>query len=139
MIPLKSKFRRLAAKLYIFLRSKSSTNQIDENSKTCLKICRRLIKDKNSKFLIAPISGKKYIKNSELGLFVIMDGGKVSITNHVYHYDIYLDMKEWEKLNKIFDARTENDRLVYEQEIHSQIEFSLQSILEKVSIKTQPE
>jgi hypothetical protein len=136
---LKSKLKRLTAKLYIYLRKKSSPTKNDENSKTCLKICRRLIKDKNSKFLIAPISGKKYIKNSELGLFVIMDGGKVSITNHVYHYDIYLDITEWEKLNKIFDARTESDRLIYEKEIHSQIEFSLQSILEKVSINTQPQ
>ena len=136
---LNSKLKRLTAKLYIYLRKKASSKQIDENSKTCLKICRRLIKDKNSKFLIAPISGKKYIKNVELGLFVIMDGGKVSITNHVYHYDIYLDITEWEKLNKMFDARTESDRLIYEKEIHSQIEFSLQSILEKVSINTQPQ
>lgn len=135
---IKTKIKRLIAKILIYINKKSNPKTIDENSKICLNICRKLIKDKNSKFLIAPISGKKYIKNSELGLFVIMDGGKISITNHVYHYDIYLDMKEWEKISKIYDARTESDRQVYENEIHSQIEFSLQSILDKVADKTEP-
>lgn len=139
MFSLKSKIKRLIVKLFIYINKSASPKKVDDNSKICLSICRRLIKDKNSKFLIAPISGKKYIKNSELGLFVIMDGGKISITNHVYHYDIYLDMKEWEKISKIFDARTESDRQVYENEIHNQIEYSLQSILEKVTIKTQPQ
>jgi hypothetical protein len=138
MQSLKSKIKRFIVKVIIYLRKKTNPKSLDENSKICMNICRKLIRDKNSKFLIAPISGKKYIKNSELGLFVIMDGGKISVTNHVYHYDIYLDMKEWERISKIYDARTESDRQIYENEIHNQIEFSLQSILDKVSDKTQP-
>ena len=138
MQSLKSKVKRFIAKVAIYLSKKTNPKSVNENSKICLNICRRLIRDKHSKLLIAPISGKKYIKNSELGLFVIMDGGKISITNHVYHYDIFLDMKEWEKISKIFDARTESDRQIYENEIHNQIEFSLQSILDKVSDNTQP-
>jgi len=138
MQSLKSKVKRFIVKVIIYLRKKTNPKSLDENSKICMNICRKLIRDKNSKFLIAPISGKKYIKNSELGLFVIMDGGKISVTNHVYHYDIYLDMKEWERISKIYDARTESDRQIYENEIHNQIEFSLQSILDKVSDKTQP-
>lgn len=137
MLSLKSKVKRLIAKLFIYINKSTNQKIVDENSKICLNICRRLIKDKNSKFLIAPISGKKYIKNSELGLFVIMDGGKISITNHVYHYDIYLNMKEWERISKIYDARTESDRQIYENEIHNQIEYSLQSILDKLADKTQ--
>jgi hypothetical protein len=138
MQSLKSKIKRFIVKVIIYLRKKTNSKIVDENSKICMNICRKLIRDKNSKFLIAPISGKRYIKNSELGLFVIMDGGKISVTNHVYHYDIYLDMKEWERISKIYDARTESDRQIYENEIHNQIEFSLQSILNKVSDKTQP-
>jgi len=138
MQSLKSKIKRFIVKVIIYLRKKTNPKRLDENSKICMNICRKLIRDKNSKFLIAPISGKRYIKNSELGLFVIMDGGKISVTNHVYHYDIYLDMKEWERISKIYDARTESDRQIYENEIHNQIEFSLQSILDKVSDKTQP-
>lgn len=135
MSRLKSKLKRLFAKFIIWVNRKSNKQELDDNIKTCLKICRRLIKDTNSKFLIAPISGKKYIKNSELGLFVILDGGKISITNHVYHYDIFLEFKEWEKISNMFDSRVESDRQKYENEIHSQIEFSLQTILDKVSIK----
>lgn len=136
MIPLKSKFKRLVARFIIWANSKKTKTELNDNIKTCLKICRRLIKDNNSKFLIAPISGKKYIKNSELGLFVILDGGKVSITNHVYHYDIFLEFKEWEKISNMFDSRVETDRQKYENEIRSQIEFSLQTILDKVSVVT---
>ena len=34
----------------------------------------------------------------------------------------------------MFDSRVESDRQKYEDEIHSQIEFSLQTILDKVSV-----
>ena len=136
MLRLKSKLKRLFAKFIIWINQKNKKQELDDNIKTCLKICRRLIKDSNSKFLIAPISGKKYIKNSEFGLFVILDGGKVSVTNHVYHYDIFLDFKEWDKISNMFDSRVETDRQKYEDEIRSQIEFSLQTILDKVSVVT---
>ena len=79
------------------------------------------------------LSGKKYIKNKELGLFVILDGGKISITNHVYHYDVFLDYKEWESVVRMYDARTEKEIQDYEQEIKSQIECSLSTIFNKVS------
>jgi hypothetical protein len=130
--------KRLVKKLYvksaIWLAKKSNYNStpVDDNVRICSTICRKLINNPDSKFLIAPISGKRYIKNSKLGLFVILDGGKISVTNHVYHYDVVLNFKEWERLSRMYDNRTERERQTYENEITSQIEYSLSSILRKI-------
>jgi hypothetical protein len=132
---LKTKLKKLYSKFIIWSQKKIKANQRtkDENVRICVSICRKLIKHESSKFVIAPISGKKYIKNKELGLFVILDGGKVSITNHVYHYDVFLEFKEWESVMRMYDARTEKEIQVYENEIKSQIEVSLSTIFNKVS------
>jgi hypothetical protein len=61
-----------------------------------------------------------------------MDDRKISITNHVYHYDIVLSQRDWEKLNVLYDNKTEIMRQGYEDEIKSQIVHSLSSILEKI-------
>ena len=79
------------------------------------------------------MSGKRYIKNIELDLFVILDEGHVSVTNHVYHYDVTLSFKEFSRLRRMYDNRTERDREIYEDEIKSQIVYSLSSILDKVN------
>jgi hypothetical protein len=62
-----------------------------------------------------------------------MDDRKISITNHVYHYDIVLSQRDWEKLNVLYDNKTEIMRQGYEDEIKSQIVHSLSSILEKIA------
>ena len=48
----------------------------------CKAICRKLITSEGSKFLIAPLSSQRYIKHSELGIFVILDDKKISVINH---------------------------------------------------------
>lgn len=128
-------FKRIYTRLLVRIKTKieNQTKKLEENEIVCSSICRKLINSPSSKFLIAPISGKRYIKNEKLSLFVIMDGGRVSVTNHVYHYDIILNIKEWDRLVRMYDMRTERDRQAYEEEIHSQIGHSLQSILEKIN------
>ena len=61
--------KRLYAKFKISLRdiSKKSFAEREEaktNAKQCSFICRKLIHSQNSDLLIAPISRKKYIKNT---------------------------------------------------------------------------
>jgi len=107
--------------------------ELTKNETICLSICRKLISHPESVFLIAPVSLKRYIKNEPLGLFVVLDVTQVTITNHVYHYDVRLTYDEWDKLRKIYDSKTEKIRQDYETEIRSQIVFSLSSILKKVS------
>jgi hypothetical protein len=128
-------FRRkyLIAKLWFKKQTELNKRENTDNEKICSTICRKLINHQSSKFLIAPLSGKRYIKNTELGLFVILDEGKVSVTNHVYHYDVTLSFKEFSRLTRMYDNRTERNREAYEEEIKSQIVYSLSTILDKVN------
>jgi hypothetical protein len=128
-------FKRKYAKIKIWFKKQSQINQRDnyENEKIVLTICRKLINHPTSKFLIAPLSGKRYIKNSELGLFVIIDYNKISVTNHVYHYDVFVKQEDLTRVARMYDNRTERDREVYETEIRSQIVYSLSNVLSKIN------
>jgi hypothetical protein len=128
-------FRRLYVRFIIWQKYKIITenNQKNSNESICLSICRKLITHPKSEFVIAPISDKRYIKNKQLGLFVVLNGGQVSITNHIYHYDVTISQREWDKIINSYNLKTEKIRKEYEDEIHSQIEHSLHTILDKIT------
>ena len=137
---MKKIIKRLSKRLYVrwiqWNRNNRSEKEIKiaETEKICMSICRNLITNSNSKFLLAPVSGKRYIKNVDLDLFVILNDRNVSITNHVYHYDVKLEDRNWFRLINMYDLKVEAIRLEYEQDIMSQIENSLYRIQEKVKI-----
>jgi hypothetical protein len=111
------------------------TYQEEEKSydRLCTGIVRKMISHPDSKFTIAPLSGKRYIINKTLDIFIIIEDTKVEITNHVYHYVIKLIPKDANKLVKNFDKKVDEVRLKYEDEIKSQIQNSLNSIFEKIN------
>jgi hypothetical protein len=135
---LKKYFKRLSKRLYVkwlqWNREGKTKEQkkITETEKICVSICRNLISNSNSKFLLAPVSGKRYIKNSELDLFVILDDRHISITNHIYHYDVTVQDRNWLRLISMYDLKVESIRIEYENEIMSQIENSLTKIQQKI-------
>jgi hypothetical protein len=96
-------------------------------------IVRKMINHPHSKFTIAPLSGKRYIVNKTLDVFVIMEDSKVEITNHVYHYVSTLGQRDIEKLTKLYDTKVEDERINYEDQIKSQISNTLQAIYDKIS------
>jgi hypothetical protein len=98
-----------------------------------MAICRKMITHPDSKFTIAPLSGKRYIVNKTLDIFVIILDGKVEITNHVYHYVITLSDGEIKKLVNFFDSKVDDIRIKYEEEIKSQIGNTLDKIYEKIT------
>jgi hypothetical protein len=107
----------------------------------CKSICRKLITSEGSKFLIAPLSSQRYIKHSELGIFVILDDKKISIINHEYYYsNILLSNRDWDKLTKMYDTKVERIRQELKNEMKSQIKYSLKGILDRIdnSKKTKP-
>lgn len=106
-----------------------------EYEKTCAAICRKVMNNEHSKFSIAPLSDKKYVINEKLGIFVVLQDSKLEITNHVYHYEVGLNSRTAKRIHTLFDNKTEKIRLEYENQIRSQINNSLQEILEKVSKK----
>jgi hypothetical protein len=132
---MKKFFKRLYVKWVIWLRYKTlkKSDELTDNQRICLSICRSLINHPDSKFLIAPLSGERFIKNTELRLFVILEGRQISITNHIYHYDVTLYDREWERLVRLYDNKTEFTRQQYKEEMKSQIKNSLYAILDKVN------
>ena len=125
--------KRIYVKWLIWNRNSSTKKEkISETQKMCMSIARSLITHPESKFLLAPLSGKRYIKNAELELFCILDHGTISITNHVYHYDVVVGDRNWERLSNMYDGKVETIRQEYEDQIMSQIEHSLHKIQEKI-------
>jgi len=129
-------YKRLKVKLHIWERGTSwfkppqhSTGY--ENITTAF--VRKMINHPDSKFTIAPLSGKRYIVYKTLDIFVIIEDSKVEITNHVYHYVSSLGQRDIEKLTKLYDTKVEDQRTNYEEEIKSQISNTLQSIYDKIS------
>ena len=138
---MKKFFKKLCKRIYvkytlwIHYRALAPKGRKTQNETICNAICRKMISHKDSKFMIAPLSDKRYIKNATLNLFVVFEDRQVSITNHVYHYDVRLCERDWYKLIRSYNEKTEDLRMGYENEIKSQIVHSLSKILDKISEK----
>lgn len=137
---MKKFFRRITKqmkhRLYLVTRGKSVTTtdeEIASYEKTCFKICLKLVSHSESEFMIAPMSGKRYIRNNELSMFITMDFGRVEITNHVFNYNVKLSNRDWERLIYIFDTETEKRRTEMEKEVSSNIKNSLDHVLDRLN------
>jgi hypothetical protein len=131
-------FKRLKLKLYIWTTKSAGSfatqeEEISSYEKTCFLICLKTIKHKNTKFMIAPMSQKRYLENKDMDIFITINDGRIDLTNHIYHYDVKLSKRDWERITYVFDTETEKRRLNYEDTINSQIKNSLHSVLERVS------
>jgi hypothetical protein len=135
MMSVKRFFKRMYVRYLKVVRYQVSneTNKLTDNERITKTICMKLINHPLSKFLIAPLSGKRYIKNESLNIFVVLDDKRVSITNHVYHYDVTIPQREFDRLALMFDNKTENIRQSFENDMKSQIVHSLSTILTKIS------
>ena len=127
------KLRRLIQRWYISL-VKMTTPRIEksEYEKDCIAICKKLIHKEDTILLLTPISNKRYIRNEELQIFVILEGHNVKVINHVYSYMVFLDQKPWDNIIFTFDTEVEKRRKEFEKEITSNIKHSLQNILQNI-------
>ena len=124
------KFRRSIQKWYISLiRLSTPPVQKSEYERDCVSICKKLIGKEETTLLFTPISFKRYIRNEEHQIFVILENHNVKVINHVYSYTVFLEKKSWENLISIFDNEVEKRRESFEKEITSNIKHSLQNIL----------
>lgn len=103
------------------------------DEKISTSIVRRLINHPDSKFVVSSLSQKRYIKNNTLNLFVTLLDRQISITNHVYHYDVVVSLRDWNKIKKQYDLKNEEITLEYEKQIKSQITHSLSQILDRLN------
>lgn len=130
--------KKLIIRYKLFLRRMNKFTSFESelskvNTSQCSFICRKLIHDKNSELLIAPISNKMYIKNQELGIFITKDGNEVTITNHTYSYFIKLSQNQSDKLNTYFLKEMEVRARDMEKELEGQIKHSLDRIFTTIN------
>ena len=127
------KFKRLIQKWYIsIVRLSTPPMEKSEYERDCIAICKKLISKEDTVLLLTPISNKRYIRNEELQIFVILEGHNVKVINHVYSYTVFLEQKPWENIVDMFDNEVERRREIFEKEITSNIKHSLQNILHSI-------
>ena len=127
------KFKRLIQKWYIsIVRLSTPPIEKSEYERDCIAICKKLISKEDTVLLLTPISNKRYIRNEDLQIFVILEGHNVKVINHVYSYTVFLEQKPWENIVVAFDNEVEKRREKFEKEIMSNIKHSLQNILQNI-------
>ena len=108
--------------------------QQTQNEKLAFSICRKLMLDEESILMIAPLSNKKYIKNENENIFVVINPSikEIMIVNHIYSYTIFCESKNFEKLIHFFDNQLEKRKIDLENEIMSNIKHSLENIYNRI-------
>ena len=131
---LKYKFKRFIVKYKLFEKSIfKDPFEYTGYETICVAIVRKTINHKDTKYTIAPLSNKRYLVNKTIDIFVILEDSKVEITNHVYHYVISLPKKDMAKLVNHFDEKVDEERIMYENQIKSQIDNTLHKIYDKIN------
>lgn len=86
----------------------------------------------NTKLTIAPLSNKRFIKNDEKNMFIVIHNRTISLVNHVYGYNVFIDnTKLYDDVIFLFDSELEKIRQQLEDEINGNIKHSLKVILSK--------
>ena len=132
-------YRRIKVRASKVGRSSSlkTYEEVESHEKTAFKICLKLISDKDSDFMIAPMSQKRFIINEKLNLFILIDYGRVEITNHIFHYDVKLSTRDYERITYLYDTETEKRRTNTEMTIKSNIKNTLEKVYEAISKETE--
>ena len=124
-------FQKIGISAYRLLQMKNGEKNLEFSSEKA-KICRNLIRRKDSVLLISPLSNKRFIRNESLGLFVVFCDSKLSIINHSYKYDLDITLDTYKRLVDIFDHQVETRRSLMEEEINSNVKHSLEIIYQKL-------
>jgi hypothetical protein len=134
-------YKRFKVRLNKIGRSSSlkTYEEVELHEKTAFKICVKLISDKDSDFMIAPMSQKRFIINEKLNLFILIDYGRVEITNHIFHYDVRLSNRDYERITYLYDTETEKRRSNTEMTIKSNIKNTLDKLYEAIIKQTKNE
>jgi hypothetical protein len=127
----KHTFKRFLQRIAIDISRKMDYRSIDKSShgKECFTICQKLISNPESELIVSPLTAKRYIKNDESSIFVIIQGRTVQIINHIYSYSIHLDDKTYERVIATFNHEQEKRCLKLESEVEVNIKHSLKNII----------
>jgi hypothetical protein len=122
-------------RFYLHLKEKFDPRpQITDEERYAVNISKKLIKTANTHLYIAPLSNKKYIKNDDKHMFIVIETRNITLINHVYSYSVFIENDQlFDDLIGVFNETMEEKRLVLENEIKSNIQHSLKNILENLT------
>lgn len=114
-------------------RDRLKTDLLNEEQKKGVNIFKTLAVQPDSEILMAPLSGKYYIRNEEI--FIVLDLNRLSVINSVYHYDIYYNEAETRYLANYIRRIIERRREKLEKKMRSKIDKSLSHLESDVKNK----
>lgn len=122
-------------RIYLSLKEKFDPRPpITKEEQCSIDICKKLIPKETSKLNYAPKSYKRFIKNDEYDMFIVIANRTIHLINHVYSYSVYIENSElYDDLLESFDSELEKRRDELEKEITNNIQHSLINILGKIS------
>jgi hypothetical protein len=125
---------KLMYKIYLYLQDKFDPKiPITEEEKFCLKITKKLIENESSVLTLAPLSQKRFIKNDELRMFIMIENRVINIVNHIYSYTLVIeDIDAYKEIISEFDNKLDTIRISLETEFRMNIQNSLKNILESI-------
>ena len=130
---MKHKIKRFFQKQGLkFYRLFNSNLEIDEQSRSVVLICYKLINKEESILLMSPISQKRYIKNDSDGLFIIINDNQLTIVNSMCSYSILTQGRALKNILDKFDNEIEKRRQIMETEMRSNVKHSLIEIYKNI-------
>lgn len=111
--------------------------RLNERESTVARIVKAALADRSNILMVAPISGTKYIKMPDEGMFIIIGGSNVIISNHKFYYDIDLSMTLSDYLVDRFNRILERQRNSMEREMLSNVQSGLTDIANQIDKKIQ--
>lgn len=103
---------KLAKNKIKFKRKLNPPHILNEKEEKVIYIVKTLIRDESSIMLMAPISGKKYIRNEKRGMFIIIDDVNITLSSNVnmYYYNIRVHEDVYKILSRNYDNVLESRR-----------------------------
>lgn len=126
---------KLLYKLYLSLKDKFDPRPpITQEEQYSVDICNKLIDNEHSQLTLAPKSFKRFIRNDDLDMFIVVHNRTINLINHVYSYSVYVESETlYSGLIDKFDSELERRREELETQITNNIQHSLKNILEKIN------
>lgn len=142
---IKYKILKLIVRFKIYIKNKRIKQIYNDLSKPhilTINIILKLLKNKHTTLMVAPLSGERYIQLYEpsLGItktpdtFVVIEKNKVIIINHYYHYIFDINDNLYGLIIYEFDKETERRRRKMKKEIINNIVNSLIEIDKDIKI-----
>ena len=117
-------------RFYIVLREKFNPRPlVTEEEKHAVNIAKKLISNPESILYFAPVSQKRIIKNEAKRIYVLIEQRSITIINHVYSYNVYIETDNlYVSLIHHFDTTSEKKKIEIEKEIRNNVQHSLKLI-----------